>query len=804
MIGVVRWFRGRACPGRINLPTQPFSVIDHLLCWVVVSLVGFWTYHPYFFGDEITVMRETSAANGFVDALLALSAYKPRLIFNSLWAWGAVAELPRSVFAIVNTASIAAVCSLTVFIAGRWFGAGRGQAWLLVGVILSSRFAAMLYFDYLCGIIDTLSLALLLATVVMTVSFLRDRRRAALIVPAMLATATVLVHERYVAATFALACVIAVWIWRRRSHDGRAAEIFFAAGIALLPPMVFVGLTSLLRARSLSTGTAGEEIALGVGTLKVVATYSANVMLGTNFGKDWFVGAYNVGSPAGTAWSLAFAILFALLWGVFAWSLRRRPDRIQASLGLLAVVGALVVIASLPGEARQEARWMYPAAVLAALLVFCSPLIWLRWLILSAMLSVSLVHWAGGALDSIYNIHASRTARNLAQSVHGLLPAGRNAVVMGMQTDTWTLGNDEGLDQFSRRNLGGKINLRRYQPDAAKKDWADMAFLRVGDRFAVVDGLPLDVLTTPERVEWERGRYVGCAILGSGEHWDGWSWTSVPQIRGDGVTLTAATRLDGHRLLPATELDAKDLFYRAHTPDAVRTAAMRLQVNWLDGQGEFISTQIQVVEVGSETELFRMPLSAPAGAVTAAVYATLHDGEPGPVMLEEISTASPAVLELGGGDWQQWQWTTQPRKIGTSVVLESAAITVGTLDASAALLDRRILVYRAKSLRPGTASTIRLQINWSDASGRFIGAQIETAQVDEELGNATMLVTAPDGASRGVVYANLHDGSTEPVELQSVSLLVPHERPRPIEHAGAVASKCPLPVVPPVVHPVVP
>ena len=44
----------------------------------------------------------------------------------------------------------------------------------------------------------------------------------------------------------------------------------------------------------------------------------------------------------------------------------------KRALAMLAIMGALGVMASLPGEARQEGRWLHPVATLAGLLALCA------------------------------------------------------------------------------------------------------------------------------------------------------------------------------------------------------------------------------------------------------------------------------------------------------------------------------------------------------------------------------------------------------------------------------------------------
>jgi 4-amino-4-deoxy-L-arabinose transferase-like glycosyltransferase len=50
----------------------------------------------------------------------------------------------------------------------------------------------------------------------------------------------------------------------------------------------------------------------------------------------------------------------------------------------------------------------------------------------------------------------------------------------------------------------------------------------------------------------------------------------------------------------------------------------RLQINWADAQGGFISTDIEVISPGAGWKNFKMNVSAPPGAVTAIVYASGH------------------------------------------------------------------------------------------------------------------------------------------------------------------------------------
>lgn len=54
------------------------------------------------------------------------------------------------------------------------------------------------------------------------------------------------------------------------------------------------------------------------------------------------------------------------------------------------------------------------------------------------------------------------------------------------------------------------------------------------------------------------------------------------------------------------------------------TQAARLQINWLDGAGTMVGVSIEVVPVGPSWRWHTMTVTAPSGAVTANVYASVH------------------------------------------------------------------------------------------------------------------------------------------------------------------------------------
>ena len=61
--------------------------------------------------------------------------------------------------------------------------------------------------------------------------------------------------------------------------------------------------------------------------------------------------------------------------------------------------------------------------------------------------------------------------------------------------------------------------------------------------------------------------------------------------------------------------------------------------------------------------------------------------------------------------------------------------------------------------------------NWVGAGEAFLGTQIEAVKVGAGSSNHPLLMAAPAGATKGVVYANLHDGEDTQVLLQSVDIV---------------------------------
>lgn len=773
---------GRSLPGGRSGAIRDFGWIDCALWVLLASLAMLSSYHPYFFGDEISPLRDASAASGFLDALARISTYKPRLIFNGIWAWGGVHDWPRACYAMVNAAALAGIGMAAARIASHWLAATRVQIWLLLGTILVSRYSAMIYFDYVSGIIETLSLCIFLFGLLAAAAAFRRQSLAWTALAISMAVAVVLVHERYLAATFALGCIVAIVAVGQPDARRTGARWILAGGVALVPVAVFLVLTRAMDSLPASTGSSAEKVAVNFVALKVFFMYLGNVFLGTNFGKPWFVGELHMGTRAGLQVAVVSALAFLPAWVYFVGSLWRRPRFWVPAVGMLMLIGGLIVMASLPGDSRQEARWMYPVGVLLGLLVLCTPLAWLRYWLLAMILALSSIHWISGALDGTVNVYSSRTAHRLGEGVNGMTPQGRHALLLGMGDIAWEVGHRRGVDEFVRRNFRVPLEMRVFDPaDASQSQWADTGIVRAGGdtrgvaRFAVVGSGLLRALLEPEGIEYQRGRILANDILGgAGKGWNEWRWSRSPDFAQEGAVLRDSGSLSGFIECPVGLLHGRRLVYRARLlePSEGAFSVMRLQVNWMAEDGQFISASIQTVEVGTTSKDYWMRVQAPAGAVRGLVYANLHDGESRPVVLESVVTQSPALDTLGEGRlWDGWQWQGQPPIEDDGVLLGAASEVAGFRQVDAGSLDGRLLVYRAGLKGPGAASKMRLQINWMDRDERFLGAAIEVAEVGPGMHNYPMLVVAPPEAKTALVYANLHDGEDKSVLLQSVAIV---------------------------------
>jgi hypothetical protein len=122
-------------------------------------------------------------------------------------------------------------------------------------------------------------------------------------------------------------------------------------------------------------------------------------------------------------------------------------------------------------------------------------------------------------------------------------------------------------------------------------------------------------------------------ILGNNKTWSKWKGTSLCD------TLSGNLKLKPGKYcifqIPVDSLEGKWLVYNAYNKKDIKTP-MRLQVNWLDKGGIFITCMIQVVYPDDTLRSYFTFLKAPPGAKIGEVYATLEDGAKGEVELKSI------------------------------------------------------------------------------------------------------------------------------------------------------------------------
>ncbi|UWX04317.1 hypothetical protein H1235_03530 [Pseudoxanthomonas sp. NC8] len=461
--------------------------------------------------------------------------------------------------------------------------------------------------------------------------------------------------------------------------------------------------------------------------------------------------------------------------------MRRNRRAVAGALGLLTMAGGMLVMASLLREGRQEARWVFPVGILVTMLYFAAASGRVRVALLSLSLSLSLAHWASGALSATANLYESRTARNLASGVNHMAPAGRHALLMGMGEGVaavWSVGEYEGVEEFARLNFRMPLTLEIHRQGVAVGD-VDVGLLRTGTDddgaavFAQLRGRDFQAMLDPASIEAWRGRSEHAATLGEGRAWNGWKWAGQPQFQDEALLLRPIADFAGFVERPVASLVGRNLVYPGPVERSGQASSrMRLQVNWMGDAGRFIDASIVVVDVGARAKKHVMPLAPPAGAASGLIYASLHDGESQPVLLESVSLEATPMRALGtGGHWPEWRWAGAASVAQDGVTLPGDRAAAGLVAVPVGRLDNRILVYRARAAREGTRPTMRLQVNWSDGRGRFLGASIQTVQVGQEAANYPMLVQAPARAATGEVYASLHDGETNGVVFESVDLL---------------------------------
>lgn len=121
----------------------------------------------------------------------------------------------------------------------------------------------------------------------------------------------------------------------------------------------------------------------------------------------------------------------------------------------------------------------------------------------------------------------------------------------------------------------------------------------------------------------------GFEELGAGGPPLHWHSYGDPQVSGEGLArggdrAILASRRDG--LTQAVPVEDGEVYTLGHWTRAdVAGQAARLQINWLDRVGGMVGVSIDVVSATTEWRWSTLTATAPAGAVTANVYASVHE-----------------------------------------------------------------------------------------------------------------------------------------------------------------------------------
>lgn len=267
-----------------------------------------------------------------------------------------------------------------------------------------------------------------------------------------------------------------------------------------------------------------------------------------------------------------------------------------------------------------------------------------RHLVIAVTLATNMMYLLLGSHDSIANVYASRAANSVASSLLGVMPNGRNGIVVGNSDDFWSIGGGGAFDMgprqgdtFSRVNLKSAIQIDPFVTgrvfDPGLYDFG-LAFNGFGPhrtaRYRLVSVSTALILAGVSDVD----NLPIIAVLGSGLTWSHWQWHVQPDKVEGVIILEPGT--EGWRSVPVSDLDGRWLVFRARAKSG-KPVPMRLQVNWHTKQdNRFLSATIQVVYPNENWHSYATLLHAPPGADIGFVHATLHDGAQGKVEVQSV------------------------------------------------------------------------------------------------------------------------------------------------------------------------
>lgn len=618
------------------------DVVDCVLLIVLAMVGGLLAFHPYYFGDEILPFFFSFEHGAtFWSVYANLNQYKPRLIFNAIWAIAATQHAPRYDLMLLTTGAIGAVAVIVYHLARVQFSASRTIALIGGFAIISSRFSIVSYYDYIAGTIESLSAlcffgALVLIMAPKVCSQLNGIWRVMLALAGCVAA--VFIHERYIAGSMALGGVLIVRSIniKRRSLDLRA----FGYGVLfiVLPTLLFATATTLFSTLPLLTGTNGKGVSLSFGILERAVIYAGNVFFGMNNGHPWLVGSLQFSGAWDTVIILTLVALFALVY-IYVATLGRKEVSWRQVIEILILISSLILVASLPDSSRQEGRWMTPVLALTVFLGLSLGRARSAYLVL--LIAMNFLYLAAGSQFQIYNIESSKMASTIASPLNRLRLQGRRGIVLNAPDNgaQWALGGYGGFGNdgtsgvvFSKLNFASKVQV---DPGVSKSSEHDFGLYYLGPGtdndsvFSYIGHRELALLQDPSKITPESGDVIG----GRGR-WGTWQWNKAKAlIDSDGVELHSGDV--GTLTVPVSNLVGNLIVYRARALSR-NLVPMRIQINWLDEKGRFLGAFIKVVSVGEVAENFAAVVDAPRGASEGMVYANLHDGANGVVELESI------------------------------------------------------------------------------------------------------------------------------------------------------------------------
>lgn len=281
---------------------------------------------------------------------------------------------------------------------------------------------------------------------------------------------------------------------------------------------------------------------------------------------------------------------------------------------------------------------MFPAMAFLLLFVFAGYRHRAQLLILFVLLITQLFYLFFGSMWSIASITGARLAVSISDSLSTLRQGGNGVVVAGPEPDiSWVLGDNGKV--YCRLNLpeGQCLYPRAEFENGHVQDFS--YGLVVGE--SNLRGRPGFTMIPADQARRLMNNTVALQptrMLADGDQWSGWVGISPSQLQPLGLELQGLSEITLQQT--SAELDRRIVLYTARSADGGQ-ARMRLQVNWHDQQGQFITTQIEVVDVGPEERTFPMLAVAPRGTTHAYVYATLPDDRSGKVLLRSIGVVDP-------------------------------------------------------------------------------------------------------------------------------------------------------------------